>query len=295
MKKLILSIILVAVLLLTVCPFAVQAQPDRPDRSSAANIELVKKITLKGPQAKGGKPSAYAATGTVGAPLPNGGKRYAIVIGINDYPGSSYDLQYCVADAGLVADVLMDIYNFDSVKKITDTAATYDNIQDEVAELAGTAGPKDEVVFFFSGHGAKGKVNDGDRSNVDQSIVVWDSGSWGYIWDGNLKDWFSGFEANRIIFIFDSCLSGGMSVLNAPGRIVNMACSANGVSYEGDWGGGHGQFTYYFAEEGMLYGSADVRADDGVVTDEEAFDYAKANCQFQAPVIADGFTDDLLP
>ena len=75
-----------------------------------------------------------------------------------------------------------------------------------------------------------------------------------------------------------------------------MACSTNGYSYEDDsWGGGHGQFTYYFAEEGMHDGLADVRAKDGIVTDEEAFDYAKANCIYQSPVIADSFDKDLRP
>ena len=75
-----------------------------------------------------------------------------------------------------------------------------------------------------------------------------------------------------------------------------MACSATGLSYEGaQWGGGHGQFTYYFAEEGMRYSSADVRISDGKVTVEEAFDYAKANCVYQAPTIADGFEKDLAP
>jgi metacaspase-1 len=102
------------------------------------------------------------------------------------------------------------------------------------------------VVFFFSGHGAKGKVDDGDR-NADQSIVVINGSGTGfdYIWDGNLKSWFADFPSARIVFIFDSCLSGGMSVLSGFNRIVNMACSANGLSYEGaSWGGGHGQFTY---------------------------------------------------
>jgi hypothetical protein len=52
--------------------------------------------------------------------------------------------------------------------------------------------------------------------------------------DGQLRDWFAGFETQRIIFIFDSCLAGGMTDLQAPGRVINMACSESGVSYEDD-------------------------------------------------------------
>ncbi|MFH7873651.1 MAG: caspase family protein, partial [Candidatus Aenigmatarchaeota archaeon] len=67
-----------------------------------------------------------------------------------------------------------------------------------------------------------------------------------------------------------------------------------GVSYEfSDLG--HGQFTYYFVVEGMLQGLADTNKKDGLVTDEEAFDYAVSNCLYQKPTISDQFTYDLLP
>ena len=75
-----------------------------------------------------------------------------------------------------------------------------------------------------------------------------------------------------------------------------MACTATGLSYEGDWGGGHGQFTYYFAIKGMDLKAADnALKPDNVVTVEEAFDYTKACCQSQTPTISDNFTNDLLP
>ncbi len=297
MRKYIVLAAITILLLLVANPVLAAPSKNSHKPVSATNIEIVKKVTLKGPAAKGGKPSAFAATGILGDPLPARGNRYAIVIGINNYPGSSNDLQYAVNDANEMASVLTNLYCFDTVDTLTDSAATYEKIQGKIETLETMAGTSDEVVFFFSGHGAKGKANDGDRNNTDQSIVVNKAdGSWGYIWDGELKSWFSGFTVNRIVFIFDSCLSGGMAVLNAPGRVVNMACSINGLSYEGDgWGGGHGQFTYYFAEEGMQDNSADVRPQDSKVTVEEAFDYAKVNCRFQTPTIADGFTKDMLP
>ena len=287
----------IILLLLSANPVFASPLKDNYRPAHATDIEIIKKVTLKGPTAKGGKPSSYAATGIIGTALPDGGKRYALVIGINDYPGNSNDLQYCVADANLMTSVLTGMYDFDIIHTLTDSAATYENIKTKVAYLATATSPKDEVIFFFSGHGAKGKADDGDMSNTDQAIVVnKDNGDWGYIWDGELVQWFNGFKANRIVFIFDSCLAGGMSVLKAPNRVVNMACTINGVSYEGtSWGNGHGQFTYYFAEEGMQYKKADIRAKDDAVTVEEAFDYAKANCQFQTPTVADGFANDLLP
>lgn len=84
-----------------------------------------------------------------------------------------------------------------------------------------------------------------------------------------------------------------MSVLKTPGRIVNMGCTSTGYSYEGSqWGGGHGQFTWYFMIEGLGAGKANS-GKDNLVTVEEAFDYTKANCVWQTPTIADGFYNDL--
>ena len=294
MKKLWLSVLLVALLLLTVSPPAIMAKSDGPGKVNATDVEIVKKVTLQGHVAKGGKTVPTSATGILGEPVQ--GKKYAIVVGINNYPGSSSDLQYTVADANEMKNVLLNTYKFDKVILLTDSGATKTTISNAVNTIKHDAKSGDEVVFFFSGHGAKGKADDYDTNNVDQAIVVQENGKFAFIWDGELVQWFTGFETNRIIFIFDSCLAGGMSVLKAPERVVCMASTINGMSLEGAaWGGGHGQFTYYFAEEGMQMALADVRPPDKKVTVEEAFDYANANCKSQAPTIADGFTNDLLP
>lgn len=89
-----------------------------------------------------------------------------------------------------------------------------------------------------------------------------------------------------------------MTDLNANGRIVIMATTENGLSYEGDaWN--NRQFMYYFFEQGMLFGQAekydhDKNPETRDVTVEEAFDYAKANCSQQTPTIGNFFVNDLL-
>jgi metacaspase-1 len=295
-KKFLASVLLTGLMVLTLSPVAVEAKTNGPGNVNATNVELVKKVTLKGPAARGGKAPSTAATGILGQPVPANGNKYAIVVGIKDYPGSSSDLQYTVADANLMKDVLVTNYGFDNVNELIDVAATKTAIYNAIVNLKNTVKSTDEVVFYFSGHGAKGKADDGDKNNVDQAIVVQENNQFAFIWDGELVQWFSGFATNRIIFIFDSCLAGGMAVLNEPGRVVCMGSTINSMSLEGaTWGGGHGQFTYYFAEAGMQDGLANVRLADKWVTVEEAFDYANANCKSQTPTIADGFTNDLLP
>jgi hypothetical protein len=324
MKKLIFAI-LVAVLVLVLVTPAVLAKSDMDKPLPATDVQLVKKITIHG-KPGGGKPSAGAATGALGA--NSSGNKYAIIIGISDYPGTKNDLQYCDDDARDMVLALTSLYGYNEtniISLIDDESthsstlnASFDNIHNAVNTIKGRVATdpspgQDEVVFFFSGHGANGKwpydnaqdtLQGVDSNGVDEAIVCHNgsqSGNLLCIWDGQLRDWFTGFNTTRIIFIFDSCLAGGMTDLQSPSRIINMACSESGVSLEGgSWG--NGQFTYYFVDQGMLSGLAgkyDYNGDGKFyqpkdVSVEEAFDYSKANCRWQTPTISDSFRNDLL-
>jgi hypothetical protein len=326
MKKLLLGA-LVAVLALTLVAPTALAKPDTGKPLPATDVELVKKVTLHGKPGGGGRPAPEAATGVLGQPVS--GNKYAIVIGISDYPATANDLSYCDEDASDMNTALISLYGYnpDNIIPLIDVEGTHSstlnasfyNIENAVNYIKGrvAADPsgQDEVVFFFSGHGARGKftydnaqdkLQGVDSNGIDEAIVCHDgsqSGQLVYIWDGQLRDWFADFNTSRIIFIFDSCLAGGMTDLAASGKVINMACSETGVSYESSsWGGGHGQFTYYFVDQGMLSGLAGKYDYNGNtilyqpqdVSVEETFDYSKANCQWQTPTISDSFTNDLL-
>lgn len=289
MKKA-LAIFMIAALFLLVATAMAVAKPEKP--ITATDVELVKKVTLKGPKGQG-KP-ATSATG-VPIPLGEGKNKYAIVIGISDYPGTENDLNFADDDAIDMYNALVNKYGFleENVHLLINSNANYSAIESAVNAVKQEAKEGDEVVFFFSGHGARGRANDGDKEAIDEAIVSHDGKNLVYIWDGELRDWFRDFKTTRIVFIFDSCLAGGMTDLKADGRIIVMATTENGVAYEfSDLE--NGQFTYYFVDEGMLQGMADTTPNDGNVTVEEAFDYAKANCIYQSPTISDSFTNDLL-
>jgi hypothetical protein len=242
----------------------------------------------------------------LGERLGAGATKYAIIVGISDYPGEENDLEYCDDDAQAMNNTLTTLYGYspDNIHLLLDMGASFTAILNAINVTKSQAVAGDEVVFFFSGHGTNGRVNDGDMEKTDEAIVSHDGNRYGNllaIWDGQLKDWFAGFKTQRIIFIFDSCLAGGMTDLQAPGRVINMACSESGLSYEDDlWQ--NGQFTYFFVDQGMLAGKADRYDHDEDstvlettdVTIEEAFDYAKASCSMQKPTVSDSFSNDLL-
>ena len=307
MKKIVVIAVAVALALSLILPGIASAnQPLKVDKHkpvSATDVELATKVTVERvkPAAKPPKPSAGAATGILGTTVQ--GNKYAIVIGISDYPGTSADLRYADDDAEDMYSALTMWYGFnpDNVTKYVDVEATRDNILDAIESIGSQATSADEVVFFFSGHGGRGKADDGDREKVDECIWAHNGTNLVPIWDGELAAEFAGYETSRIVFIFDSCYAGGMTDLKAPGRVLAMATTETTLGYESDTLG-NGDFTYYLVDQGMMAGKADRYDHNGNgdlveptdVTVEESFDYARANCQMQTPTISDSFNNDLL-
>jgi hypothetical protein len=268
-----------------------------------------------------------AAEGVLGKPVK--GQRYAILVGISDYPGTEhvlnggFDLSYADDDAQLMYETLVGLYGFpaQNVALFTDTQATRSAIMAEIDRLKKVVKSNDEVVFYFSGHGVRspglGAPLDG-RGQV--GITTWGDEEYpipgfGYIWEKELDKAFKKIKAERQIFIFDCCASGDMLDIGGDGSIVLAATSKTGLAAEfgEDYAAlyddpsmmvNHGLFTYFLAGLGMQYSMGDVNPADGVVTVEEAFDVAYgtlANMSqnipgfFQVPMIRDRFHHDLLP
>lgn len=278
---------------------------------SATEVTLAKKLTekdkvkgtdySKGSNTKVSK-STNAATGVLGAQLGTTAVKYAIIIGISDYPGTTSDLGYCDDDAVDVDIALKTRYGFkdENIIKFINPegteysggvlTATRQNILSAIETVSLKANPEDEVVFYYSGHGGNGRAADGDTEATDECIWTHDGTNFLPIWDGELKAAFRNYKTSRIAFVFDSCYAGGMTDLAAPGRLLAMGSSENSLSYE--WESlGNGEFTYYMFEQGMTNGAADKYGHN--VTVEEAYDYAKANRINNSPTISDKFTNDL--
>lgn len=242
------------------------------------------------------KPSPAGISTSIVSELPEGESRWAIIIGISDYAGTANDLDYCDDDAREFYSALTVTYgwNKENIVMLIDKDAKTANILDAIAWVAERENEGDEVVFFYSGHGSvSNRDMDGDEERKDECIVPWEATFSSLIWDGQLKNAFANFDSTRIVFYFDSCYSGGMTDLEGAGRLVLMACEENQVSLESSvWQ--NGQFTYYFVDKGMINKLAD-KNEDGRVTFEEAFDFAKANCRKQTPTASDNFENDMLP
>jgi hypothetical protein len=140
--------------------------------------------------------------------------RFALLVGINDYPGTQSDLQGCVNDITNVYDVLVKYFGFAStdIAMLSDKRATKKAILEGLKALIAKGGSGDTLVFHYSGHGSQVRCTEGDElaDGLDEIICPWD-----FDWDGTfIKDddfaaLFAGLKKGaNLEVILDSCHSG---------------------------------------------------------------------------------------
>lgn len=148
---------------------------------------------------------------------PNG--RYALLVGIDDYPGTGSDLRGPVEDARIMERVLTEKYGFDPANIVTlnDADATRQNIAMGIAQHLGQAGPDGVAVFFYSGHGTQigenigltGDLDPEPRGEGDEAIYIYGHDYESSILvDEELGYLMETLSANRKLVVVDACHSG---------------------------------------------------------------------------------------
>jgi len=149
---------------------------------------------------------------------PGGGdpnEQYAVLVGIDDYPGSQNDLLSCVTDTRVVRKTLIDHFGFnpENIVVINDASATRDHIIEAFRRHLGQAGPDGATVFYFSGHGTQMDgdygTQDDEADGVDEAIFVWgqDTAS-SIILDDEINVLIGELNAGSQMMILDNCNSG---------------------------------------------------------------------------------------
>jgi hypothetical protein len=140
--------------------------------------------------------------------------RRALLVGVNDYPGTSNDLHGCLNDVANVADLLVSRFAFASadIRVLKDRQATKATILDSLGALLARSTAGDVLVFHYSGHGSQIRDRNGDElgDGLDEIICPWD-----FDWNGTFiaDDDFADLLRNlpkgvSLEVILDSCHSG---------------------------------------------------------------------------------------
>lgn len=138
-------------------------------------------------------------------------------IGINNYPGTEYDLAGCINDANDWQETLAQ-KGF-KTSEILDSQATKSNMIEYISKLVHDTTDKDIAVITYSGHGTWVPDTDNDENDGrDEALCPYDINKGNIFKDDELAEIFSlKNKGARIIFISDSCHSG----------TVNRACNLN--------------------------------------------------------------------
>lgn len=136
------------------------------------------------------------------------GKKIAVCIGINNYPGTENDLSGCLNDVKDWSALLSK--NGYSVTRLTDARATRQNILDALQKAVGNAVNGDSVFVMYSGHGSFVDDNNGDEPDgTDECLCPYDIDRNGEITDDDLYEIFaSRIKGVRLVMVSDSCHSG---------------------------------------------------------------------------------------
>ena len=177
-------------------------------------------------------PATFDAPAATAAPPPptllsaagsETGGTWAVVIGIDDYPGRGSDLRQSVRDAN-DTDAALAAYGIPAERRVLlrNTQATAGVIADSLRWLVGRAGPDATAVFFYAGHVRK--VGSGAEAIVaaDGNLVT----------DRMMADLLRPLAARQTWIALASCYAGGFDEVLAPGRILTGAAGANSLAYE---------------------------------------------------------------
>jgi hypothetical protein len=196
--------------------------------------------------------------------VPQGGT-WAVLIGINDYPGTAYDLHSAVADANDVDGALAGLgVTRDRRLVLRDGQAGAGTIRAAVDWLTSHAGPDATAVFFFAGHIRK--VGD------DREALVGSDG--GNVTDVELAAMLDRLQAAKTWIALAGCYSGGFTEVVKPGRVLTAAAPADRPAYE-NASFGRSYLVEYMVRRAML--------GDGASTVEGAFAEAQAGLQRDYP------------
>ncbi len=172
------------------------------------------------------------ALSVAAAPFTVKAETYAYLVGICDYPTPldaqgnpakddkgnviDNDLRGPVNDANSIFALLTKQYNFkeSNIRKSFDKDANGKNFIENIKWLVTTAKAGDDVVFYYSGHGAQlenPKAKEPDPADkIDETLVLAD----GTLVVDDLFDEVQTILSTKGVnctFVFDSCYSGGMS------------------------------------------------------------------------------------
>jgi hypothetical protein len=176
---------------------------------------------------------------------PSGGT-WAVMIGVNDYPGSDHDLKSAVNDARDVDEALAQVdVPGDHRLFLRDTQASAQAIALAADWLVAHASKDATAVFFYAGHVRK-------LSSTTEAVVGADGET---LTDADLASHLAKLQAKQAWVAMAACYGGGFQELLAPGRVLTAAAGPDDIAYENERFG-RSYLVQYMVRQGMIQGQS---------------------------------------
>ena len=203
-------------------------------------------------------PPSSIDDGAVSAQSERQSGTWAVVIGINDYPGTDNDLASAVNDANDVVQAYESLgVTGDHILAMHDGQVTRSTLLQSVSWLAAHAGSNAVAGFFYAGHVRKTPAGNEEIVTSDGSAVS----------DADLARALDRVQASRAWIGIAACYGGGFDeVLDRPGRVLTAAANRNSLAYENS-AIGRSYMVEYMVRQAIVQNRASA-------TVETAFNYA---------------------
>jgi WD40 repeat protein len=234
----------------------------------------------------------YAKDGQ-GKPNPSNAKPqlWVVVVGINQYKNTKYNLNYAVPDAEAFKNELekdaKGLFSKTNTFFVKDAIATKSGIIEALDKVKLGAKGDDVLIFYYAGHGVIDNANNFYLVPHDVTQLYGDDGALAQkgLSSNLLQTYSKDIAAQKQLFMLDACQSAGaLNVVAARGAAEEKALRQLARSTGTHWltaaGSeqfaseftqlGHGTFTYALLE--ALSGKADV-GQDGQITVKEISAY----------------------
>ncbi|MGZ4206697.1 MAG: caspase family protein [Actinomycetota bacterium] len=286
-----------------------------PSGPSSANTGVPAGLLPVSPDGSGAGLSTYSAAGTVSSgswisdTFPHqaaarqtsgdpASQHWALLIGLNDYEGSTTDNVGSLQDATALRDALLKLgWRSDHIMTIGNRAGTAAHIIQAIRWLASKTDGTSTVVFHYSGHENWTRTT-ADGDNEARDVEIWAADN-RLIIDGTLGKEMNRVRASHMWIDLATCRAAGFSDAGMikSGRILTYSSPEREYSYE-DPRLHHSVFGYYMISMAIAGRKADSNH-DGKVSIEEAFAYAQPRVvsytsRAQHPVMVDKVSGSML-
>lgn len=130
-------------------------------------------------------------------------KKIFLTQAIDDYPGTANDLSECLNDQEKLMRVLPDF----QLRRYVNNEVCRGDFRQRHLDAFAAAGAGGVVVGHYSGHGTQ-KRNDAEPDGYDEALYLYD----GLFTDDDFHALIDAIPAGlNVLFIIDSCFSGGMA------------------------------------------------------------------------------------